>query len=451
MKKIMRLFRNFFRNLWKIIDRRIIVPVTKLILRFTSKFDKSGKKIENWLSRPTSLLFISLFLAAMVFYVVDQKILSFSDNSAEVLRQQPVTAKYNEEAYVIEGLPETVDITLIGSTTDLFIAKQSPAYGVTVDLTGLKPGTHRVNMKYNNPSSSLEYMVNPSYATIYIYPKVSKTQNLSVDVLHEDLLNSKLVIQDVQIDDDKVIIKGSEQQLAGVATVKALVDVKNIAKQEVGTSVLKDVPLKAYDEMGNVVDIEMVPSKIDVELTIASPSKELPIKIIPTGSVAFGKAISSIESSEATALVYGDDKALADLKYIPVEIDVSNIKENQQYKIGLKKPMGVNSMSINNITVDIKLDDSSDRDIDNVQIEYRNLPEGYSVQGLSESDIKVSVNVKGVKAVIDDIRAEDIVAYLDLKGFAEGTYEVDVNVEGTDSRVQYLSKTKKVKIKIVKN
>ena len=84
-----------------------------------------------------------------VFIVIDQKIVTFSQNSAEVLRSIPVTAIYNEEAYVVEGLPETVDITLIGSKTDLFIAKQMSTYDVSIDLTGLKPGQHKVNIKYN--------------------------------------------------------------------------------------------------------------------------------------------------------------------------------------------------------------------------------------------------------------------------------------------------------------
>ena len=77
-----------------------------------------------------------------------QKIIVFNENSAEILKSQPVTAIYNEEAYVIEGLPETVDITLIGSKTDLYIAKQSVAHEVRVDLTGLKPGQHKINIKF---------------------------------------------------------------------------------------------------------------------------------------------------------------------------------------------------------------------------------------------------------------------------------------------------------------
>lgn len=451
MKNLIQTMNKFFSKIWRFIDRRIIVPITKLILKLTGNFDRSGKRFENWLSRPTTLLFISLFLAIFIFVVVDQKILRFSESSAEVLTNQPVTAKYNEEAYVIEGLPETVDITLIGSKTDLFIAKQSPSYDVNVDLTGLRAGTHKVNIKYNQvASTSLEYKVNPSSVTINIYPKISRTKTLSLDLLNKDSLDSKLVVKEMKVTDDKVIVKGAEHQLNKVATVKALADVKNIVKQETGTTTLKDVPLKAYDSAGNIIDVEIVPSKIDVDLVITSPMKEVPIRIVPKGTVAFGKAISSIESNESTIIVYGDESVISELRYIPVEIDVNDLKENRQYKLGIPKPAGITSMSVNNITVNIKLDESSDKDINNVQIEYRNLSDGYTVQGLSESDIRISVNVKGVKSVLDGITSDDITAYLDLKGYAEGTYEIEVNVEGTDSRVQYTAKTKRVRIKIEK-
>lgn len=451
MRNLIQTISHFFNRIWRFIDRKIIVPITKLILKLTGNFDNSGKRFENWLSRPTTLLFISLFLSIFIFVIVDQKILKFSESSAEVLTNQPVTAKYNEEAYVIEGLPETVDITLIGSKTDLFIAKQSPSYDVNVDLTGLKAGTHKVNIKYNQvASTSLEYKVNPSSVTINIYPKISRTKTLSLDLLNKDSLDSKLVVQEMKVTNDKIIVKGAEHQLNKVATVKALADVKNIIKQETGTITLKDVPLKAYDSDGNIIQVEIVPAKIDVDLVVASPMKEVPIRIIPKGNVAFGKSISSIESSETTVTVYGDETVISELRYIPVEVDVNELKDNRQYKLGIQKPVGVTSMSVNNITVDIKLDDSSDKDIQNVQIEYRNLSEGYTVQGLSESDIRISVNVKGVKSVLNNITSDDITAYLDLKGYTEGTYEVEVNVEGTDSRVQYTAKTKRVKIKIGK-
>ena len=450
MKKKNSKLRIFCRNLGKIIDKRIIVPITKLVLSVTKLSSKSGKKLENWLSSSNTLLFISLFLAIVVFVAIDQKILVLTENSAEVLKSQSVNVIYNEESYVIEGLPNSVDVTLIGNKADLYFAKQTPGHNITVDLSGLKPGTHKVNIKYDQILPSIDYKINPSVATVIIYPKVSETKTLSVDILNSDSLDSKMVIKNVDIDDDKVVIKGAEHVLEQVSTVKALVDIKKLAKQEPGKVTLKDVPLKAYDSDGQPVDVEIVPEKIDAKIEIISPSKELPIKIIPAGELAFGKAISSIETSEAKITVYGSEKALEELKHIPVRVDVSGLKENRTYKLEIAKPVGIKSMSISNITVTVKVGEASNREISGVNIEYRNLNNAFTVQGMSLDDTKVSVALKGVRAVIDQIEAEDITAYLDLSGFTEGEHEVTVKVEGNDSKVNYTPKTKKVKIKIIR-
>lgn len=448
--KMLKASKNFFHNLWKVIDKKIIVPITKLILKMTKKFNKSGKKIETWLSKSNTLLFVTLFIALVVFVIIDQKIVTFTKSSAEVLRSQPVTAIYNEEAYVVEGLPETVDITLIGNKTDLFIAKQSPSYDIRIDLTGLKPGQHKVNIKYNQATTNLEYMVNPSVATVYIYDKISETRSLSVDILNQDKLDSKLIIDDIKINSDKVIIKGAEHQLKQVAIVKALVDINNLVNPNIGTTTLKDIPLKAYDEKGNIVDAEIVPNKIIADVVITSPNKELPIKVIPKGDVTFGKAISSLDVSTNKVVVYGPQSVLEQLKYLPLEIDVSGLKTNRRTKVELVKPVGIKSMSVNNVTVSISLDTVTEKDIEHVKVISRNLKEGYSASAVSVDDGAVTVSLKGVSSILKEIAADDIVAYVDLSGLAEGIHEVDVVIETSDSRVQYLSKTKKVKVRIAK-
>lgn len=450
MKNLIKSLSMFFGKIWGFIDKKVIIPITKVITFFTGKYDASGKKIEKWLSKTTPLLFISLFLAIAVFILIDQKIITYSDSSAEILTGQNVTAIYNQEAYVVEGLPKTVDITLIGSRANLYIAKQSTTHEVAVDLTGLKEGQHKVDIKYNQAGTAIEYKVNPAYATVVIYPKISQAKTLTIDVLNQDALNQKLFINSVNVDNDNVVVKGAEYKLKKVATVKALVDINNLAKQEVGTTTLKDVPLKAYDESGNVVDVELVPSTVNVTMEITSPSKELPIQVIPVGEVALGKAISAIETSENKVTVYGSSDVLDTLNYIPVEVDVNGIKENRDYKIQMPNIVGVKYMSVSSLNVSVKLDSASSRDIENVGIEYRNLGQNYKVSALNQENSHVTVNVKGVSSVIDSLSPTDITAYLDLTGYGEGTHEVLVNVSGNDAKVQYLSKTKTVKIIIQK-
>jgi YbbR domain-containing protein len=443
MKKIVNNIIEFF-------DKKIVTPITRLFVKLSTKYDGSGKKLEKLLTKSNSLLYISLFLSLLIFIVIDQKIVSFTDNTAEVLKDREVKVIYNEEKYVVEGLPESVDITLIGSKTDLYIAKQSASNYVTVDLSGLKPGTHKVNVEYNQNNNDIEYSVNPSTITVIIYEKVSETRTLSVDLLNKDSMDSKLVVDKTQFNTDKVVIKGSANQLKQVVEVKALVDLNNIPEQAAGTYTLTEVPLVAYDAEGQVVDVEIVPNTIDVDVTVSSPSKELPIKVIPTGEVASSYAISSLSSSETKVTVYGNTSALNELKYIPVYVNVNGLKADKTYKVEIEKPVGVKSLSVNSVTVSVSLGNVATKKIDDISIEPINLGSEYTVQGSSESATKVTATLKGVQNVIDSITADDLKAYIDLEGYTEGEYEVEVKVEGTDSRVQYTSMTKKVKIKVTK-
>ena len=442
---------NSFSKISKFFDKYIIMPITKLVVSISEGVGGKGKVVESWLSKTNTLLFISLFLAITMFIVIDQKILVYSDNSAEILRNQTVNAIYNSEAYVVEGLPESVDITLIGSKADLYIAKQAPAGEVTVDLSNMKVGQHRVELKYNQASTSIEYKVNPSVATVYIYPKVSDTRTVTIDLLNQDSLDAKLNVDNVTLDTDKVVIKGADYQLKKAATVKALVDVTNIAKQEVGTYILKDVELKAYDKDGNAVDVEVVPSTVEATVTITSPSKTVPVRIVPVGSVAFGQAISSISQSVNEVTVYGTSEALSSLQYIPIEISVEGIKSKTDYNVEIEKPAGVRFMSANMVKATVLLDTVTEKTIDGIRIDVKGLGEGLSAQGHTAADTKISVTVKGTSSVVDSLKAEDITATVDLTGLTAGEHKgVAVSVSGSDVRVEYTAKTKTVDIDIYK-
>lgn len=442
---------NALRNIIKFIDRKIIFPITKLILAISERFSKSSKVIENWLSKSNTLLFISLIFAVALFIAVDQRKISMRESSAEVLKDVPVIAEYNQESYVIEGLPDKVDVTLIGGKSDLYFAKQSGTQNIVVDLSDLKPGTHKVSINYTQDFRALEYSVNPSTATIIIYQKESATKNVTYDLINQNKLGEKKIVDNVTISASEVIVKGPEYKLNQVAIVKALINLEKLPTQEVGTQTIDNVPLVAYDENGEIVDVEIVPETLSAEVVIKSPSKEVPIKIVPKGTVAFGYAIKSIVASDSKITVWGSSEALADLKYIEVSVNVSDIKSDQQYKLEIAKPTGVRYMSISTITVNVTLDATSDRELSNVGLKYKNLNEDkYKVQASSSEDTNVTVILKGVSSVIEQIKETDVTAYIDLSGYTEGEYEVEVKVEGNDSRVEYVAKTKKVKIKILK-
>ena len=142
LKNIGRTIAALFRSLFKLIDRYIITPITKFILFLGEKTGKKTGSFERWLTRKNTLIILSLVIALGCYFIVDSKAILLVDSSAEVLYDQKVEATYNREAYVVEGLPETVDVTMIGGTQELYLAKQLASGTVKVDLSNYKEGTH---------------------------------------------------------------------------------------------------------------------------------------------------------------------------------------------------------------------------------------------------------------------------------------------------------------------
>ena len=198
MKKIIRGIGKLFRHIGAFFDKWLITPITKLFLKIIDFSKSNSKGLERLMGKKQTLIVISLILALAVFFIIDSEGNTLVDQYAEILYDQKVTATYNEEAYVVEGLPDTVDITLVGQKRHIFLAKQSPSGGVTVDLTGLKPGQHKVTLKYTQQLKSIDYRLDPSTVTVTIYDKVSATKSLTYDVLHQDNLDTKLNIDSVE-------------------------------------------------------------------------------------------------------------------------------------------------------------------------------------------------------------------------------------------------------------
>ena len=131
MKKIGKMIMKLFRHIGLFFDKWLITPITKLILKIMNLGKSLVKSFDKISGKKSTLLVVSLILAFGVFVVIDRESNVMIDQYAEILYNQPVTAVYNEELYVIEGLPKTVDITLIGQRRHIFLAKQSPSKGVS--------------------------------------------------------------------------------------------------------------------------------------------------------------------------------------------------------------------------------------------------------------------------------------------------------------------------------
>ncbi len=451
MKKFLKSVGKFLKATYKVIDKILITPISRLVFKISEYFKNNNGTIEKVLNRPNVLIYIALFFAVAVFFLVDSKVISLVETEAEIITGQKVEVIYNEEAYVVEGVPETVDITLIGRKSDLYLAKQLGNHEVLLDLTNYKAGEHKVKLSYKQTIDTLDYKLDPSSVLVIIKEKISTLKDITYDLLNQDKLDPKLSVKSITLNRNEVVVKGSKEALDQVANVKALIDLNNEDLKTTGSFEIENIPLVAYDENGAVINnVEIVPEVVTATVELESYSIEVPIKVITKGELTVGYAISSISPSVTKVVVYGDKEVLDTIQYVPVSIDITGLKANRTYSANISKPAGVRYISDTSTGVSVTIDSQTTKEITGVQIETRNLSAEYSASAKSIDDTMITVIAKGVQSVLDSFTAQNISAYIDLTGYEPGTHAVPVVVETNDVKVQLISSVSTIDIVIRK-
>ncbi len=446
--------RKFFKAIYNVIDKLLVLPISRFIYFFKKNLNKSRGSIDKYLNNPKFLLYLSLVLAIGCFLAIDFKVINLVESQAEVISNVAVKVQYNNKVYVVEGVPETVDITISGRRSDIYLAKQLNDYEVILDLTDYtaSDSPYKVEFEYTKSVNNLTYKLDPGYSNVIIKEKVSDTASLTYDLLNVDSLDPTLSVKTVVLDKTEVVVKGSEEGLSEIASVRALVDLSDSKLTEAGTYTLEEVDLVAYSNKGEILEnIEIVPNVVNATVTLDSYKKSLPLSVQTSGTLIAGKAIAAIQidGKDSYSLdVYGEKEDLDSIIDVPVTIDIDGLGKDsvKNYNVSLKKPSGVRYMSQDTVKISVTFGDEEQKTVDiGDKITPRGLSADLSANLISIDSI--NVQVKGVASVINSINVEDIVAYVDLTGLDKGDHEVEVKIENNNPMVTYVvSSTVQVRI-----
>lgn len=448
MSKIGKKIGKFFNKCYQILDEKFVTPISRAIYFLFEKFKNNPVHLEKFLNRPLILVYISLILAVTTFILVDSQVITLVETEAEILSNQPVNVVYNKESYVVEGLVDSVDIILTGRKSSLYLAKQLGEHEVVLDLSDYEASDtpQKVALTYNQTVDNINYKLDPAYVIVTIKKKISEEKNVTYELLNEDKLNEKFSISDVSLDQNTVIVKGSQDALDKIATVKALIDLSNNKFTEAITYDVDNLPLVAYDSAGNVIEnVEIVPNTLSASISFSTYKATVPIVVTTTGDLVAGKAISSITINGKTSYtvdIYGEKEEIDKITSVPVVIDINGSGTGGALTrvADIKKPTGVRSISETDVKIVVTFGDEKQKTINISNIRANNLSSGLTVN--RTNDDPISVQVKGVQSVIDSINESNIAAYIDLTNYTAGTYDVDVQIENTDPRIKYVVSNK---------
>ncbi len=453
LKKIGRVIFRFFEAIFNFIDKVIIMPISRLVYNI-SKSINSSSALNKLLGKPHILIFISLIFAIICFIFIDNKVINLVENEAEIIKDVPVKLVYNEEAFVVENVPDTVDVTITGNKSNIYLAKQLGNFEATLDLSKYtSAGTYKVKLTSTASVNSVEYILNPGYLIVNIKDRVSEVYTVTSDIISTDKLDKKLSVDDVVLDTTEVVVKGSQDTLDKIASIKALVSVDDDAYTEAGSYEITNIPLVAYDKDGLIIEnIEIVPQTLTGTLVLESYKTTVPIQIMTTGSLVSGKAIATLTingSANFSVDIYGEESDVKDITSVPVYIPLDGLgnESAKNYTVTLSKPSGVRYMSVKSVNITATFGDEEQRTITISDYTPKNLAEGYSANIVSTRTTQVQV--KGVLSNINNITASDINAYIDLAGLGEGTHDVEVKIDNNDPLINYVA-TNTITVNITK-
>ncbi len=356
-------------------------------------------------------------------------------------------ADYDTDRLVIEGLPDTVDVTLVGEKNQVDIAKTKRSFEIFADVRDLPAGRHTVNLEYSKIGDRIDVKINPSTIAIEVKALTESDEELTYDYLNMGELDKVLVLPPPELAVDSVKVKGPQQDVDRVAAVKAIINVKDLDVTNLEATQDIEVPVFAYDSNGDKIEnLEIRPSKVHASIEIISPQKEVKINPIVTGSPPDGYSLGDITISPNVVKLYGDQEALDDINELNIQVDLYQLDSNKEHTVLLDKPENVQTMNLNSVTVTVEFEKTETKVLKDVVVGYRNLDSDLKLKAQSIDEATVNLTLTGSKSLLNEINSKDIDVYIDLEGYGVGEHEVPIAIDKPKSLGV---ESDKLKVKII--
>lgn len=441
------------------IARQIAIETMKDTEKFFHKISSFFKHIWNFLTTPSMILSIfkvknldhiyesflrnekltkilaltvAIFFAATVRYAP-----SIKERYSVDINSYPLVSYYDKERMVVEGLPDTVDVTLVGDKSQVDIAKTKGSFEIYADLTDLPAGTHKVNLQYSKLGDKLDAKIDPSTIVVTIMALTETDKTVKADFVNLDQIDEMYVLSEPKLALDTVKIKGPQTIVDKVASVKAIIDVSDLSK-------LSDyeAPVFAYDKLGNKLDVEIKPDKLTASVQVTSPSKVVPVEAVVTGNAPDGYSVSNLILTPSEVKLYGETSQLETFEKLQIQVDLYQLDDNNELIVKLDKPENIHKMDTDAIKVKVSFEETQTKLLEGVPVVFKNLDENYSIKGKSSDDILLDLTLKGATTKLNSISADDIKINIDVMGYSAGEYEVPITIEAPTGIIVEPNKSK---------
>ena len=176
---------------------------------------------------------------------------------------------------------------------------------------------------------------------------------------------------------------------------------------------------------------QVVPSTLTLELE-RSASRKVPIMPAVDGQPAPGYVVGTKTVEPASVEIIGPEsrvRQISEATTEPVSIKDARARVRDTVNVGvIDSSVRLAQPQTAQVTIDV-WPAPVERRVTDVPIRWRNLPAGLSAQ-LSPN--LTNITVRGTKELVDGLRPDAILAYIDLAGLGAGRYNLRVQVDQTE-------------------
>ncbi|OEH53947.1 hypothetical protein AQ616_15860 [Oceanobacillus sp. E9] len=402
----------------------------------------------KWFVRLFSLAF-AIFLYAFV-NVSDNNDPGNTDSTysglgeqSELLSDVPVEIEIDREQYVVSGVPESVQVSLqgtSGSVTPLVLQRN---FEVFVDLEGLGEGTHVVELEHTINKNDVKVYIEPKTIEVTIEERASEEFTVVADFINEDKMANGFEMTDARIEPSTVTITSSRSVIDAIGTVKVYVNLEGVD----GSINSRELPVNVYDLQGNELDVRLDPENVQVSVDVNNPSKSVPLSVATTGELPEGYSLNSISANVEEVEIYSTSNRLEEISEITTEeVDLSEINESGTIEVPLQLPEGVYApeMEMVEVTVDVE----TSRVFENIPIEDEGLSSGLAFNFLDPSSGELNITTSGDAAIINELSIEDFRAFIELTDLNPGAHQLPITIEAPNDGINVSTEVEEVSVEI---
>lgn len=428
-----------------------------------------NKVFKKYLSNDNILKIVALVSAVLLFFAINGEGGSFSAyfSSTASIQGVPLEVVYDEDQYVVTGLPDEVNVLISGPDANVTAAqRKKDTLTATLNLDISDEGSKTVDANEMTFTSIGEVNISPVIKSydVEVQNKISKDIPINVNYVNAGDLTEGLMLDEPVLSDDLVTAVGGSQDINSIEEVKAIVDLSQLNNAE-DDSVEIEAKLQAYDDQGDKVsNITLSQETVNVTQAFSHNSVTLPINYVFTNlpsnqyisSICDKDDVKSCESSDgssykATVEVFGDREKIDSMTGgVEYRINMANINNNNnQVEATAVLPEGVYTQNATQ-TVTVTMEDGVTKTLSDVPITEENLADGLEAKMVDSSDAFIDVKVTGAKSVIENIDGSNVTIVVDLDGYKSGdTATVPLQVDVADYVTAEPAK-EKIEIEIIK-